>query len=36
MTQETMIDATEEHDSWNGGTYTSTSIKRVDNRTELD
>ena len=27
---------TEEHDSWNGGTYTSTSIKRVDNRTELD
>ena len=27
---------TEEHDSWNGGTYTSTSIKRVDNRTELE
>ena len=27
---------TEEHDSWNGGTYTSTSIKRVDNRTEID
>jgi hypothetical protein len=26
---------TKEHDSWNGGTYTSTEIKRVDNNTEI-
>ena len=27
---------TEDQESWGGRTYTSTSIKRVDNRTELD
>ena len=24
------------HDSWNGGTYNSNTIKRVDNRTEIE
>jgi hypothetical protein len=27
---------TTEHEGWNGQTYTSSAIKRVDNRTELD
>ena len=27
---------TEEHDSWNGGTYTTSQVKRVDNRTEIE
>ena len=27
---------TEDQESWGGRTYTSTSIKRVDNRTELE
>ena len=27
---------TEEHDSWNGGTYTTSQVKRIDNRTEIE
>jgi len=30
------LDVQMEHDSWNGGTYKTNTIERVDNRTELE